>query len=127
MDIAAVTIYQKGVARHDTEMEATMTVCALRGFTLTHGKPPERLSELVPEFLASVPIDPFDGKPMRYRREGDGWVLWSVGSDRKDDNAECHEYKYRKKYPDTEGGDIYFKSTESQDDLQYYLKTKKPR
>jgi hypothetical protein len=34
-----------------------------------------------------LPFDPYSGKPLRYRREGAGCVLWSVGPDRKDDGG----------------------------------------
>jgi hypothetical protein len=29
--------------------------------------------------MKAVPTDPFDGKPMRYRVEGKGFVIYSVG------------------------------------------------
>lgn len=62
--------------------------CALERHWLRHRAYPERLDALVPEFLDRVPHDPFDGQPMRYRREGEqGFVLWSIGFDGKDDNA----------------------------------------
>jgi hypothetical protein len=107
--------------RADVELEATEVVCALKSYELAHGSPPETLSDLVPGLLPSVPADPFDGKPLRYRREGKEWVLWSVGSDMKDDNAAWHEYKYRIPGEVRRGGDIYFKSTEPQDDLTWEL------
>src|SRR5262249_32717909 len=33
-----------------------------------HGKYPEKLADLVPQFIPEVPPDPFDGRPMRLRR-----------------------------------------------------------
>lgn len=106
--------------RADVELQATEVVCALKSYELAHGSPPETLSELIPGLLRSIPIDPFDGKPLRYRREGMEWVLWSVGSDMKDDNAGWNEYKYRTPNEERSGGDIYFRSTEPQDDLAEY-------
>ena len=35
----------------------------------------------------------------------------------KDDNAAWHEFKYRKDGEERKGGDIFFKSTEPEDDL----------
>jgi hypothetical protein len=111
--------------RAGVDFQATIAACALRRYELAHGKPPEQLTDLVPDFLPSIPMDPFDGKPLRYRREGMEWVLWSVGSDLKDDYAEWHEFKYRKDHGENRnGGDIYFKSTEPEDDLAYYLSQK---
>ncbi|MGA2140550.1 MAG: hypothetical protein ABSH14_16970 [Verrucomicrobiia bacterium] len=110
--------------RTDVDFQATITACALRRYELTHGKPPEQLTDLVPDLLSLVPIDPFDGKPLRYRREGSEWVIWSVGSDLKDDNAAWHEFKYQTPGEERKGGDIFFKSTEPQDDLADYLTRK---
>jgi len=110
--------------RADLEFEATSVVCALKSYQSAHGAPPEQLADLVPTFLLSLPIDPFDGKPLRYRSDGTNWVIWSVGSDLKDDNAEWHEFKYRKRGEERTGGDIYFKSTEPQDDLAFYVSQK---
>lgn len=105
----------------ELSVEATKVVCALRAYGLANGHPPEQLADLTPEFLPALPVDPFDGKPLRYRREGPEWVLWSVGSDMKDDNAQWHEFKYKTSTDHRTGGDIYFKSTEPQDDLAFYL------
>jgi hypothetical protein len=110
--------------RADLEFEATCVVCALKSYRLAHGVPPERLADLVPVFLPTAPIDPFDGKPLRYRSDGTNWVIWSVGFDLKDDNAAWHEFKYHKRGEEHAGGDIFFKSTEPQDDLAYYLSQK---
>jgi hypothetical protein len=63
------------------------TAIALRLYRKEHGRYPENLSALVPRYLPSVPADPFDGKPLRYRREGTGFRLWSIGPDRKDDGG----------------------------------------
>jgi len=43
------------------------------------------LSELSPSQLPAVPTDPFDGQPLRYRKVGEGYLLYSVGADLKDD------------------------------------------
>jgi hypothetical protein len=123
MLLPAVGSPRSRAVRDALELEATRVVCALKLYQLAHGTPPEQLADLVPDFLSSVPIDPFDGKPLRYRRDGTNWVIWSVGSDLKDNNAAWHEFKYRKDEKRA-GGDIFFKSTEPQDDLADYLSQK---
>ena len=40
---------------------------AVELYKLKYNKLPKALSNLVPEFLDSVSIDPFDGKPLRYK------------------------------------------------------------
>jgi hypothetical protein len=42
---------------------------------------------LVPTMLPALPIDRFDGQPLRYRIGEDGPMVYSVGSDREDDGG----------------------------------------
>lgn len=59
-----------------------LTAIALERFRATHeNKYPSSLNELTPEFLASVPQDPFDGQPLRYSKNGDGYELHSIGAE----------------------------------------------
>ncbi len=46
-----------------------------------HGSFPDTLDEC----MNQVPLDPFDLRPMRYRKEGDGFVVYSVGATGKFD------------------------------------------
>jgi hypothetical protein len=48
---------------------------------------PSTLEELVPAFLAKVPLDPFDGQPLRMRRIEDRLVIYSVSLNEKDDGG----------------------------------------
>ncbi len=53
----------------------------------THKHWPDSLDQLCPQFLSAVPLDPFDGSPLRYRRLKDGAMIYSVGNDRVDDGG----------------------------------------
>lgn len=67
---------------------------ALERFYLKNTQYPARLDELVPEFLPAVPLDSFDGKPMRFRLSESGrYLLWSVGFDGKDDAGKVNVAK----------------------------------
>jgi hypothetical protein len=46
---------------------------------------PEKLDELVPEYLAALPEDPFSGKPIRF--DAKAGRLWCVGLDLADDTG----------------------------------------
>lgn len=62
---------------------------ALKRYQLRHGSFPAQLSDMVPEFVAAVPDDPMDGKPLRYRLNFDGtFILYSIGEDEKDDGGD---------------------------------------
>lgn len=52
---------------------------ALYRYRARHGRFPEDLGGLVPEFIPALPCDPFDGKPLRLKRTGRGAVVYSVG------------------------------------------------
>ena len=57
-----------------------------------NGEAPASLSDLVPEYLAAVPLDPFDGKPLKYRVAPDSYVVYSVDINRVDDNGAVHGF-----------------------------------
>lgn len=63
------------------------TAIALHRYQLQAGRYPESLDALVPEFLDALPIDLFSDEPLIYRREGDGFVLYSVGPNFIDDGG----------------------------------------
>jgi len=52
---------------------------ALRRFRLDHGSYPDELSALAPAYVASLPIDPFTGRPPIYARRGAGFELHAEG------------------------------------------------
>lgn len=62
---------------------------ALKRYQLKYGKYPLALSDLMPQFVSSVPRDPVDGKPLRYRLMANGtFLLYSIGDDGKDDGGD---------------------------------------
>lgn len=65
-----------------------VSAIALKRHQLRHGSSPDSLESLVPGFLAAVPVDYWDGKPIRYHKEADGsWTLYSVGENCVDDGG----------------------------------------
>jgi hypothetical protein len=70
------------------EREATATALACEVFRRRAGRWPTGLQELVPGLLPSMPLDIFDGKPLRYQViEGRGAVLYSIGNNLVDDGG----------------------------------------
>lgn len=49
---------------------------------------PSSLDTLVPDFLLAVPIDPFTGVPLSFRRIPRGFVVYSIGPDGNDDRGD---------------------------------------
>jgi len=77
---------QRAAYFHALQRLGQVTI-ALRLYRREHGRYPETLQELVPKYLPSLPVDPFDGKPLRYKRLAKGFKIWSVGMDMKDDGG----------------------------------------
>jgi hypothetical protein len=50
-------------------------------------KYPEKLTGLVPKYLKQHPDDSFSGKAMVYRRTDNGYPLYSVGPNGKEDGG----------------------------------------
>jgi len=70
----------------DVQLQATRIILALRAYQLTHGNLPSDLNALVPEFLDAIPVDDFDGQPLRY--SADRKTVYSVGQNLKDDGGD---------------------------------------
>jgi len=64
---------------------------ALAASQSDHGRYPANLNELSPKYLEKVPDDLFSGKALIYRLEEDGYLLYSVGPNGKDDGGISYE------------------------------------
>lgn len=60
---------------------------ALRNHKIVKGSYPESLHGLANSIGSERLIVPLSGEPLSYRREGEGFVLYSVGPDQKDDGG----------------------------------------
>jgi hypothetical protein len=61
---------------------------ALRAYRLENGAYPAQLKELAPRYLKQVPADPFGGgEALRYRKQGNTYVLYSIGPDAIDNGG----------------------------------------
>src|SRR5262249_59591959 len=73
--------------RSQATMRCAIAAVAAERFRRKVGKWPESVNALVPNYLAEVTVDPFDGKPLRCRRLKDGIVIYSLGPDLKDNEG----------------------------------------
>ena len=62
-------------------VRSAVVALAAERYRRQHGAWPPTLDALVPAFLPEVPVDPHDGKRLRYRRLTAGVVIYSVGQD----------------------------------------------
>lgn len=114
-------------AAHATR-ELLVTDLALRRFELAHGRQPDSLSELAPKFLAAAPIDPWDGMPLRYRRQSDGSsVLYSVGEDGRDDGGDGSSGKTGTRANFVSGRDLVWPRAATPAELQQFIEAEAAR
>jgi hypothetical protein len=62
------------------------------------------IDQLCPKYLAAVPIDPFDGLRLRYRRLEDGVMVYAVGNDGVDNDGNLD-----REHPNRPGVDIGYR------------------
>jgi hypothetical protein len=79
----------------DLEDHAKMTfeietlAVALACYRAEHGRWPAELKELCPSLLKAIPADRFSTSPLAYRPNENGYLLYSVGRNLRDDGGQC--------------------------------------
>jgi hypothetical protein len=69
-------------------LRSAAVALAVERHRLARGTWPEQLTDIAPEILPKVPADPFDGKPLRYKKKATGVVVYSIGPDGVDNGAD---------------------------------------
>ena len=65
-------------------IDVALALCEFRN---DRDRYPEQLAELVPKYLAKMPVDQFTGVMPIYRRTEAGYLLYSVGPNMKDEDG----------------------------------------
>ncbi|MBC8378040.1 MAG: hypothetical protein H8E62_02600, partial [Planctomycetes bacterium] len=69
-------------------LKCAETALAIERYRLKYQSLPESLGVLVPEFMDTAPIDPFDGRTLRYiQPDTGGYTLYTVGEDGVDNGG----------------------------------------
>ena len=71
--------------RENVGVSATRVILAMRRYQVDKRALPAKLDDLVPTYLDAVPLDDFDGRPLRYAPKKK--VVYSVGPDLSDDGG----------------------------------------
>lgn len=66
---------------------ATRATVALAAYRVDHGAWPEKLSDLLPEYLTAIPVDIYSGLHLEYAAEAGGATLYSLGRDLTDNGG----------------------------------------
>jgi hypothetical protein len=86
----ALDAARKAYDRVELTTQMDQTACALAIYRADHGSYPRTLDLLVPRYLDKVPKDIFARQgtaPIRYRREGDAYAMWTVHLNGADDDG----------------------------------------
>lgn len=73
--------------RTQAQLHCAITMLAVERFRLRQGRWPATLNELRPAYLDQVLTDPYDGRPLRFRRLQDSVLVYSVGPDGVDNGG----------------------------------------
>lgn len=63
------------------ELLTASVAVACERYRIATGKWPEELADIPKDILPDVPLDPFDGKPLKFLADDDGVVVFSLGAD----------------------------------------------
>jgi hypothetical protein len=75
------------IRERQAQMRCAIVAVALERYRREHGRWPETLAELAPSYLEKVPVDPFDGQTLRYKRLKGSVLIYSVGADGVDNGG----------------------------------------
>ncbi len=80
--------------RIEAKSKLARTAIAIERYRLAHGgQLPGILSDLVPEYMGQVPLDPFSAKPIIYKKLSKGYMVYSIGINGRDDNGKASSDK----------------------------------
>jgi hypothetical protein len=68
----------KSSDRVTAQIDLTRLAAVLAVYRATVGEYPEALDDLSPDYVESLPVDTYSGKPFLYERRDDGYLLYSV-------------------------------------------------
>ncbi len=92
-------------AMYLARLGALRIALALKIYKERIGDYPDKLTQLAPNIIPELPVDPFTGKEYIYRTEEEGFIVYSVGKNMKDDGGLDDEL-----YPWTKG-DVVWRCT----------------
>jgi RNA polymerase sigma factor (sigma-70 family) len=78
---------QQACDRNEQVQRNLRLALALAAYRADHQRYPEKLDALAPAYLAQIPDDIFSGKPLVYRGRPDGYLLYSVGVNGRDEDG----------------------------------------
>jgi hypothetical protein len=80
--------------RSAAQLRTAAVAVAAERYRLKHDRWPIGIKELIQEgFIKQEYVDPYDGKPLRWKRTPTGLIVYSIGSDKIDDGGKLNREK----------------------------------
>jgi hypothetical protein len=76
--LPALTVARTKAARCESELAAMQIQLGLHLFKNKYGAFPDKIEQIAPEFLQSIPLDPVSGKAFEYKKDG---VYFTISDD----------------------------------------------
>ena len=90
----------------EAQVQNTRQALALKRYKQAHGQYPDQLQQIISAEMNALPRDPFSGELFHYKKEGEGFLLYSVGPNYVDDGGIFPKTKRRK------DGDVIWRVTQ---------------
>jgi hypothetical protein len=87
MGVPAIEAIFKIDPQATAQIDCAIVALGIERYRLAKGSLPKVLDDLVPRYIDEVPIDPFDGKPVRYKLTEPGYIVYSIGEDGTDEGG----------------------------------------
>ncbi len=125
-NVSALAFSQfKRAVQAETKVQLLVAAIAIKRYQLKYGETPPSLTALVPDILTELPIDYFDGKPLRYKKTGaNEFRLWSVGENFRDDGGNADGYDTRRRWE--QGDDLVWLQPATPEEVSAYLDAHRP-
>jgi len=89
----------QGILCQDAQLNILGACLATARYKNDSAHLPDTWDDLVPKYLAQIPIDPFTGDPLKLKREDGALLIYSVGADGEDDGGACENFLHSGDYP----------------------------
>jgi hypothetical protein len=74
--------------RTTAQIRAARVGLAIEHYRIDKGNFPERLEQLMPDYMQVLPQDPFDDQPLHYKLTTDAAIVYSIGEDGVDNGGD---------------------------------------
>lgn len=87
----AISAMFQAEARTETNESLLVIGLALARYKAEQGEYPEKLEQLVPNFVKVLAADAFAATPFVYTKRGDGYLLYSLGVNQQDEGGKSYD------------------------------------